>query len=170
MPLGLYEWRMGQSLYAKFAVKVMGVTSVGACVQLRNGHGRMGEVFTGGEDGGIVFAMTFCLNAWLVYLRRVQASVDLGKTLATLEKYHVPELLLFFCVLLTQSRGPLIALAAGYLILQIPRFKSTRIMTIVVVVLLVAGYMAALSYFASYTNVDRTTLTEQQSSALYRSK
>ena len=49
--------------------------------------------------------MTFCLNAWLVYLRRVRASVDLGNVLATLEKYHVPALLLFICLLLTQSRS-----------------------------------------------------------------
>ena len=164
---GLYEWRMQQSLYAKFA-ESMGVTSVTAYVQPRNGHGRMGEVFGGAEPGGIVFAMTFCLNAWLVYLRRVHSSVDLGSTLATLERYHVPELLLFFCLLLTQSRGPLIALAAGYLILQIPRFKRTRIMTIVVAVLLMAGYLIESAHFASFADIDPSTMTEQQSSAAYR--
>ena len=95
--------------------------------------------------------MTFCLNAWLVYLRRVKASVDLGKTLTKLEKYHLPGLLLLLYVFLTQSRGPLIALGAGFLILQIPRFKYTRLMTIVVAVLLVGGYMAASTYFDSYT-------------------
>ncbi len=168
VPLGLYEWRMGQSLYGIFGVRVLGLTTVGESVQIRNGHGRIGQVLTNSEDEGIVFAMTFCLNAWLLYLRRVQVSVDLGKALTWLEKYHVPELLLLLCLFLTQARGPLLALAAGYLILQIPRFKSTRIITIVVAVLLVAGYMASLRYFASYMNLDRTTLTEQQSSALYR--
>ena len=93
---GLYEWRMQQSLYEMFAERFMGVTSVTAYVQPRNGHGRMGEVFGGAEPGGIVFAMTFCLNAWLVYLRRVHSSVDLGSTLATLERYHVPETALVF--------------------------------------------------------------------------
>ncbi len=68
----------------------------------------------------------------------------------------MPGLLLLLYVLLTQSRGPLIALGAGYLILQIPRFKNTRMMTIVVAVLLVGGYMAMSAYFASYTNVDRS--------------
>ena len=68
-----------------------------------------------GECAGIAFAMTFCLNAWLVFLRRVKAPVDLGKTLTKLEKYHVPGLLLLLCFGLTQSRGPQIALAAGYL-------------------------------------------------------
>ena len=81
----------------------------------------------------------------------------------------MPGLLLLLYVWLTQSRGPLIALAAGYLILQIPRFKNTRLMTIVVAVLLVGGYMATSAYFDSYLNVlDPRTITEQQGSALYR--
>jgi hypothetical protein len=165
---GLYEWRMEQSLYGMVGQRFLGVPTV-PNVQLRNGHGRMGSLFADSEGEGIAFAMTFCLNAWLVYLRRVNESVDLGKTLTKLEKYHAPELLLLLYLLLTQARGPLIALGAGYLILQIPRFKYTRMMTIVVVVLLVGGYMAMSAYFDSYTNVtDPTAMTEQQGSALYR--
>jgi len=169
-PTGVYEWRMGQSLYGMFGVRILQLTTTGEAVQLRAGHGRMGEVFGGGECGGIAFAMTFCLNAWLVYLRRVKASVDLGKTLTTLEKYHVPGLLLFLYLLFSQSRGPLIAFGAGYLILQIPRFKRIRLMTVVVAVMLVGGYLAASAYFASYTNISNpNTLTdERQGSAVYR--
>ena len=115
-----------------FGIRVLGLSTIGESMQLRNGHGRIGTVFGGGESAGIAFAMTFCLNAWLVYLRRVKAPVDLGKTLTKLEKYHVPGLLLLLYVWLTQSRGPLIAFAAGCLILQIPRFKNTRLMTFVV--------------------------------------
>jgi O-Antigen ligase len=167
---GLYEWRMGASLYGMFGQRVLGIAAVSAGAQLRNGHGRVGSVFGGdAELAGIAFGMTFCLNAWLRYLRRVKASVDLGKMLTKLEKYHVPGLLLLLYVLLTQSRGPLIALGAGFLILQIPRFESTRMMTIVVAVLLVGGYMAASAYFDSYTNVaDAEVTTEQQGSAVYR--
>jgi hypothetical protein len=115
--------------------------------------------------------MTFCLNAWLVSLRRIKAPVDLGKTLTTLEKYRVPGLVLLLCLWLTQSRGPQIALGAGFLILQIPRFKNTRLMTFVVIVLLVGGYIAASKYFSSYTNVanaDPSAVSEQQGSAVYR--
>jgi O-Antigen ligase len=165
---GVYEWRMGESLYGTFGQSVLGITLVTAGVQLRGAHGRMGTVFGGGEPAGIVFAMTFCLNAWLVQLRRVKDSVDLPKTLAKLEKYHVPGLLLVLYVVMTQSRGPLLALGAGYLILQIVRFKNTRMMTLVVAVLFVGGYMAASAYFASYVNIDPANRTEQQSSALYR--
>jgi hypothetical protein len=166
---GLYEWRMGQSPYGIFGQRVLGLTSIVESVQIRNGRGRMGSVFSGGEPGGIAYAMTFCLNAWLVYLWRVQASVDLGKTLTTLEKYHLPELLLFSYVYLTQSRGPLLAFGAGFLILQIPRFKSTRMMTIVVALLLAGGYMAATAYFESYaTGNEANAQNEQQGSAIYR--
>ncbi len=173
-PFGLYEWKMGSSLYGTLGQKFLGISNVGESVQLRGGHGRMGTVFDGGEPAGIAFAMTFCLNAWLVFLRRVKAPVDLGKTLTKLEKYHVPGLLLLLYLWLTQSRGPLLSLAAAYLILQIPRFKNTRLMTIVVAVLLVGGYLASSAYFTSYTNgADQSyavvrKLPEQQQSAMYR--
>jgi hypothetical protein len=168
-PFGLYEWKMGSSLYGTFGQKFLGISNVGESVQLRGGHGRMGTVFDGGEPAGIAFGMTFCLNAWLVFLRRVKAPVDLGETLTKLEKYHVPGLLLLLYVWLTQSRGPLIALAAGYLILQIPRFKNTKLMTFVVAVLLVGGYLATSAYFASITNItEAEATTEQQGSAIYR--
>ncbi|MGD0893188.1 MAG: hypothetical protein ABR923_16820 [Terracidiphilus sp.] len=167
VPFGLYEWKMGQSLYGIFGAKYLGLTTIPQNVQLRGGHGRLGAVFAGSEPGGIAFAMTFCLHAWLVYLRRVKAPFDLGKTLTTLEKYHLPGLLLLLCVWLTQARGPLIALAAGYLILQVPRFKNTRLMTIVLAVLLIGGYMAASAYFASYTSTTEV-VSEEQGSAVYR--
>jgi hypothetical protein len=168
-PPGLYEWKMGQSLYGIFGDRVLGLGTINESVQLRGGHGRMGQVFNGSEPGGIAFAMTFCLHAWLVYLRKVKAHVDLGKTLTKLEKYHVPGLLLLLCVWLTQARGPLIGLAAGYVILQIPRFKKTKVMTFLVAVLLVGGYLATSAHYRSYTNVaDRRAISDEQSTAMYR--
>ena len=172
-PPGLFEWRMGQSLYGIFGERILGIGTIPETVQLRNGHGRMGSVFNGSEPGGIAFAMTFCLNAWMVYLKRVKAPVDLGRAMTKLEKYHVPGLLLLFYVWLTEARGPLLALAAGFLILQISRFKNTKLMTFVVAVLLVVGYFASSAYFSSYTNVSGSyktisRLSEQQQSALYR--
>jgi hypothetical protein len=62
-------------------------------------------------------------------------------------------------------------LAAAILILQIPRFKNTRLMMFVVAIVLVGGYMATSAYFSSssYGNIsDPNALTEQQGSAIYR--
>ena len=171
---GVYEYRMGQNLYGVIGHRVLGIQDISETMQLRNGHARIGAVFGGGEDAGIAFAMTYCLHAWLVYLRRIKAHVDLGERLTKLEKYHVPGILLLLYVWLTQSRGPQISLAAGILILQIPRFKSTKLMTFVVAVLLVGGYMASSAYFARYTNgADQdyaivSQFSEQQQSAMYR--
>jgi hypothetical protein len=168
-PAGIFEWKMGQSLYGILGDRILGLETVSETVQMRNGHGRMGSGFTGAEPAGIAFAMTFCLNAWLVYLKKIKAQVDLGKTLTKLEKYHIPGLLLLLYLYLTQSRGPQIALAAAFLILQISRFKNTRRMTIVVAVLLVVGYLGASAYFSAYTNVSGNgAVSEQQSSAMYR--
>ena len=174
-PPGLYEWKMGSSLYGMFAQKFLGIPNFGESVQLRGGHGRLGgALFADSEGAGIAFGMTFCLNAWLVYLRRVKAPVDLGKTLTKLEKYHVPELVLLLCVWLTQSRGPQLALAAGFLILQIPRFKNTKVMTYRgcspacwglygIVGIFRFLYNGANQSYASFGK-----LPEQQQSAIYR--
>jgi hypothetical protein len=167
----LFEWRMSRSLYGMFGNDVLGLPDVRENVILRDGHGRVGEVFGGGETAGIAFGMTFCLNSWLVYLRRARARVDFGKALTLLQKYHLPKLVLFLCVWFTQSRGPLMALAAGYLVLQIPRFKNIRLVTFAVAVLLVGGYFAATAYFASYASAGGANpVDEQRSSVLYRSK
>jgi hypothetical protein len=123
----------------------------------------------GGELAGIVIAVTFALNAWLVFLNREQTKFDLGERLAKLEKYHVAGLLLVFYVWLTQSRGPLIALVAGFPILQIPRFKNTKLALGLVATLLIVGGVGAKQYFSSYTEVkDPFTVSEQQASAIYR--
>lgn len=123
----------------------------------------------GGETAGIVFAVTFALNAWLVFLRKARTGVDLGKWLTKLEKYHIPALLLLFYIWLTQSRGPMIGLAAGYPILQIPKFKNTKLATAVVALLLILAAFGAEQYFSHYTDVkDPSTATEEQNSAIYR--
>lgn len=77
---GIWEFRMGQSPYGIFGQRILGVTTVPEAVQQRNGLGRMGSVFAGGEPGGIAFAMTFCLNAWLVYLWKAKSRLGLGKS------------------------------------------------------------------------------------------
>jgi hypothetical protein len=163
---GLFELRMGQSLYGIFSEKFLGGPIQ---MQYRNGHSRVGTVFNGGESAGIVLAMTFCLNAWLVFLRRIKAPVNLGRTLTILQKYHLPSLILFLYVWFTESRGPLLALGAGYLILQIRRNKNTKLMMLLVAAFLVVGYIATSTYFRSYANVSGySAMDEQQSSARYR--
>lgn len=171
-PIGLYEWRFLQSPYGILGQKLLGISassSYGLGIQPRNGRGRMSVSLGGGETAGIAIAVTFALNAWLVFLNRARTKVDLGKRFAKLEKYHIPGLLLVFYIWLTQSRGPFIALAGGYPILQIPRFKNTKLGTVVVAVLLILGALGAQQYFTHYTDVkDLSTMTEQQASALYR--
>ena len=159
---------MGASPYGIIGQRVFNISSqYGGGMQLRNGHGRVGSVFGGGECAGIAFAMSFCLNAWLAFLKRVKAHFDFGKNFGYLQKYHLPEVLLLLYVFGTQSRGPEIALGAGLLILQITRFKRIRLMMIVVAVALVVGYFGTKAYFDSYANVDSPT-SEQQGSAMYR--
>ena len=71
---------------------------------------------------------------------------------------------------LTQSRGPELALIAGYLILQIPRFKNMKVATAVVAFLLAVGAVSAYEYFDQLTTVADVNAIhdEEQGSALYR--
>lgn len=170
-PIGLYEWRFLQSPYAIFGQKILGIASASSYsgIQPRGGRGRLSVSLGGGETAGLIIAMTFALNAWLVFLNRARTKVDLGKRFAKLEKYHIPGLLLLIYIWMTQSRGPMIALAAGYPVLQIPRFKNTKLGLALVAVLLVLGALGAQQYFSRYTDVkDLSTATEEQGSAIYR--
>jgi hypothetical protein len=170
-PIGLYEWRFASSPYSIIGQKVLGIASSSSYtgIQIRNGRGRFSVSLGGGELAGLVIALTFCLNAWLVFMNKARTEVGLGKRFAQLEKYHVPELLLLLYIWLTQSRGPMLALAGGFPILQIPRFKSPKLGIVLVAIVLGIGALGAYQYFTRYTDVsDAAVTSEQQGSALYR--
>jgi hypothetical protein len=169
-PLGLYEWRMGQSLYGVIGQRVFNLDSVRAFIQLRSGRGRMAVSFNDAELAGMVFGIAAALNVWLVYLRKWGSTANLGRLLAWFEKYHIPGLILLLYVFLTQSRGPMLAVGAAYLILQIPRFKNKKAATVFVAILIAVAAVSAYQYFSHYTNVSDpgAIVNEQQGSALYR--
>jgi hypothetical protein len=165
---GVFEWRMGRNLYAPIG-KLFGV-DMPQFIQLRNGHGRFAASFIDSEMAGTGIAMAAALNAWLVCLWRTRTWRNPGGLFTFLEKYHVAGILLLAYVYLTQSRGPELALIAGYLILQIPRFKNMKVATAVVAVLLALGAASAYHYFDQLTTVaDPNDIhNEEQGSALYR--
>lgn len=169
---GVWQWRMQQNLYAVVGERLFGaVFQHGTWVQVRNGRGRLDAAFGDAEVAGIVFAMAFCLNGWLVYLRRIGASLRLRSRWAQLEKYHLPELMLLACLWMTESRGPEIALIAGFIILQIPRVKRVRFASLVVAGLLLCGYLEVSSYFNSYAKAPTyMVLKDEKSSVAYRLK
>ena len=168
-PFGVYEWRFGQSIYGIIGQKFFGVTiTLGEGIQLREGRGRLSVSFGGGEFAGIVIGLTFALNAWLVFVNKARRGVDLGRWLAKLEKYHIPALLMAFCIWLTQSRGALISLASAFIILQIPKFKRMKLATAVVAVVFILAAFGAKQYFAHYLDIPTKMMTEEQSSAAYR--
>jgi hypothetical protein len=168
-PIGIWEWRMGTSPYGLFGQKFLGLENVSEGAKIRNGHGRLGGSFNNPEIVGIALGMTFALNAWLVFLNKRSMRAKLGEKLSKLEKFHVPGLLLILLILLTESRGPQIALVAGILILQISRFRYTKLLTVVVVVLLTVAALGAQQYFARVTDVNGAAAKgDEVSSAEYR--
>jgi hypothetical protein len=165
---GVFEWRMGRNLYAPLG-KFFGV-AMSPFIQLRGGRGRFAAAFLDSEIAGTAIAMAAALNAWLAFLWRTRTWQNPGELFTFLEKYHIAEILLLVYVYLTQSRGPELALIAGYLILQIPRFKNMKVATAVLGVLLALGAAGAYQYFSQLTNVADINAIhdEQQGSALYR--
>ncbi len=115
-----------------------------------------------------MFFIVFLLNASLgdIYKRD---KFRLGSLFSSLERYHVPAVLLLLFLLLTRSRGPMIGAAVGYSILQIPKFRNIKIGAALVALLLVMAGVFANSYFNKYTSVtDASNSNEEQSSAAYR--
>lgn len=169
-PIGVYEWRFGRSVYGIIGQKLLGVNlwQYGEGIQIREGRGRLTLSFSGGEFAGIVIGVAFALNAWLIFVNKARTGAYLGRRLATLEKYHIPELLMVLCILLTQSRGALISLAAAFTILQIPKFKKMKLATIVVAVIFMLAAIGAKQYFTHYLDVAPSKMTEEQASAAYR--
>jgi hypothetical protein len=164
---GVFEWRMGRNLYAPLG-ELFG-TSLPAVIQLRGGHGRFSASFMDAEMAGTAIAIAVALNGWLAFLWRKKMWPDPGMLFTWLERSHIAEILLLAYVFLTQSRGPEIALVAGYLILQIPRFEKTKVAMAVVAVLLAVGAAAGYQYFNQLTSIAETDIhDEQQGSALYR--
>ena len=165
---GAYEWRMGRNLYAPIG-KLFDV-DMSPFIQLRNGRGRFAASFLQSEMAGTGIAMAVALNAWLAFLWRTKSRLNPGEIFTILEKYHVAEILLLIYVYLTQSRGPELALIAGYLIFQIPRFKNMKMATTVVAILLAIGAASAYQYFNQLTTVANINAIhdEEQGSALYR--
>ena len=165
---GFFEWRMGRNLYAPLG-DVFGVV-MSPTIQLRDGRGRFAAAFQDAEVAGTAIAMAFALNAWLAFLWRTKTWQNPDALFTFLQKYHIAEILLVAYIYLTQSRGPELALIAGYLILQIPRFKNMKLATAVVAALLALGAAGAYQYFAEQTNVTDINAIhdEQQGSALYR--
>jgi O-Antigen ligase len=165
---GVFEWRMGHNLYGPLG-QYFGVT-MSQSIQIRGGRGRFSAAFTDSEIAGIAVGMIVALNAWLVYLRRTRSWENPGKLFLVLEKYHIAGFFLLLYVFLTQSRGPQLALAIGFLILQIPRFKNTKLASAVVAIVIVLGAIGAYRYFIQTTDdaITQGIQSEQQGSALYR--
>lgn len=165
---GIFEWRMGHNIYAPLG-KYFGV-EMAPNIQIRGGHGRFSAAFTDSEIAGIAIGMTAALNAWLAYLWRTRSWENPGRLFSALERYHIAGLLLLVYVFFTQSRGPQLALIVGYLILQIPKFRNTKLVTGVVAILILLGGVAAYQNFSHDTDVAEVygPQNEQQASALYR--
>jgi hypothetical protein len=166
-PAILWEYRMGQNPWISAGYRIFHL-EIGSFVQIREGHARVQACFGHAILAGIMFFIVFLLNASLgdIYKRD---KLRLGPLFSTLERYHVPAILLLLFLLLTRSRGPMIAAAVGYLILQIPRFRNIKIGAAAVALLLVMAGVLVNSYFKKYTTVtDAWNESEEQSSAAYR--
>jgi len=169
-PIGLYEWRFGQSIYGVIGQRIFHLDIVQATIQLRAGRGRMAASFNDAELAGIVIGMTTALNVWLVYLGKWRSNADMGRPIGWLEKYHIPGLLLLLYLYLTQSRGPMLAVGIAYIILQIPRFRNKKTASVVAALLIAVLATAAFRYYSHYASISSpgAIINEQQGSALYR--
>jgi hypothetical protein len=134
----------------------------------RDGKVRVQATFAHAILAAMGFAIVFTLDCFLADLYKRDKS-RLGPIICRLERYHVPAILMAFCLFFTQSRGPQLGAVVSYSILQIPRFRHLKVAAFVLVVLLAISGAAAYSFFDEYTSaVDNGSLSETQTSAIYR--
>jgi hypothetical protein len=137
-------------------------------VSMRNGHARVQASFSHAILAGIMFFVAFMLNYFLADLYKRDRS-RLGPITCRLERYHLPALLMLICLWLTQSRGPMLSAGAGFSVMQIPRFRHPKVAALIIAMLLAIAGFTAYSYFNEYTSAtDDGTLSEEQTSAMYR--
>ncbi|HSY71380.1 MAG TPA: O-antigen ligase family protein [Alloacidobacterium sp.] len=169
--IGLYELRMGINPYSIIASKLFGFSHIEWTLQMRGGRARIATSFSDAELAGIVFTIAIALNWSLIQVNKLaHCRLDEPRGFfAKLQRWHLPGLILFGLLLLTQSRGPLLGAALAFAIIQIPKFKNTRRASIVMAVLLVLGGLAVYSYLDRYTaSSNDGAASEQQASAAYR--
>ncbi|HEX3940299.1 MAG TPA: hypothetical protein VHX11_02350, partial [Acidobacteriaceae bacterium] len=157
LPLLAWEGRMGTNPYDMFASSFLQIHDFGWTVQIRGGHARISGAFSDAELAGIAYAAFFVFNIWLIKVNRIDRENGrfprLGEFFSKLEKYWIPGCILLGLLFLTRSRGPLLGLAAGLMVLQIGRFeKKRKFATFALAIMLVGGTMAAYTYFASYAS------------------
>lgn len=169
-PICLYQWKF-RNIYGIVGSRFLKLPMVEYTTQTRAGHGKADGAFSFAEVNGIALGMTIALNAWLVFLNKRKIGGNLGKALSKLEKYHVPALLLSSCLFLTQERGPQMVLAVALIIIQIPKFKKTKLVTVLVAVLLIGGALGTKQHFDKYAyipNYKYAAVSEQARSTFYR--
>lgn len=168
-PICMYQWKF-RNVYGIIGNRYLKLPMVDYVSDSRDGHGKAGGAFQSSELDGIALVMTFALNAWLVFVNKRKGAA-LGKWLSMLEQYHAPALLLLFSLFLTQERAPLMVTAVVLLIIQIPKFKRTKLVTGLIAVLLIAGYLAAKQHFDKYAYIPAWQyglVSEQARSTFYR--
>jgi hypothetical protein len=143
--------------------------------QQRYGFLRVKGPFMGAEEAGIVFLMGFFLSLWLWYLNRNRTNIVepkyLGLRLSTL---CVGGILLG--LFMTLSRGPLLGVAAGFLIAGVGLAKKKRSAMIVALLLLTAGGVIAHKKSVQYSKLameeaqGAIALDESKGSATYRTR
>jgi hypothetical protein len=144
--------------------------------QYRAGFLRIKGPFMGAEEAGIVFLIGFFLAVWLWFLNRNRGGAPeqkyWGVNRSTL---CLAGILLGLC--LTLSRGPMLGVAAGFLIARIGMEKNQRLAWLAALVLLSVGSVVAHQRTVLYSQAASagpasgdSVVEESKASAAYRTR
>jgi hypothetical protein len=159
----LVEFATSTNLYTYFYSKLgFGPSPWGG--QFRTGFLRVEGPYSGAENAGMVLLVVLSLSLWLRHVSKDASPFGWE----FIRKSYYAQGCIFLCLLLTQSRGPLLGGIVSVMVAQIARFKRKWLAAGVVFLILAAGATAAYTYsqrLASQTNVE---LDEATQSAAYR--
>jgi hypothetical protein len=142
--------------------------------QYRYGFLRVKGPFMGAEEAGIVFLIGFFLSLWLRHAAQHQAVAEpryLGVRRSTLCMAGI-----LLGLAMTLSRGPLLGVAAGYLIARVGLLKKKRLAIVFALLLIGAGAVIAHERAKAYARLDSEPASadgpkdEAKESATYRTR
>ena len=166
-PFVLYEWRMTSNPWMNIGTRFFHL-DIPVGFSSRNGHVRVQASFSHAILAAMIFCIVFMLSCYLANVYKYDKS-RLDSIICKLERFHLPEAFLLVCLWFTQSRGPQISAVVSYSVLQIPKFRHLKLAALLIALVLAIGGSAMFSYYDAYTSAaNNGTLSEAQTSAIYR--
>jgi hypothetical protein len=166
--LSVWDFVAGVSIFQRFFGWFFPGEVSGWPIQTRWGFGRIAGPYGQAILAGMLFLIGILLSTGMRHFAPTWGTRRLV-SFSTLTVRTTILLLLVAGLIMTQSRGPILGVLAGLLIIQIARATNIRRATVIVLVVLLVCLIFGYQYIQDYTAGDLASATTlEQQNAIYR--